>query len=63
MHNFCLFFGAAMAVFFCIIALASLLCFIGSVISVRQVLILIPACITGAALCSELVDYGYHIRD
>lgn len=63
MHNFCMVFGGAMMIFFALIAAASIVMFIGTMISGVQFLLLIPCCAAGAGLSSELLDYGLNVRE
>ncbi|MCG9132737.1 hypothetical protein J5I95_13750 [Candidatus Poribacteria bacterium] len=62
MHNFFMVFGFGMMCFFGVIALASVVMFVGDAISGTQFLILIPACLAGAGLSAELFDYGYKVE-
>ena len=62
MHNFCMVFGLGMLIFFALIALASIVMFIGQAISGTQFLLLIPCCLLGAGLSAELFDYGYKVE-
>ena len=62
MHNFCMVFGGAMVIFFGLIAFASIIMFIGTMISGTQFLLLIPCCAAGAGLSAELLDYGFNVK-
>lgn len=62
MHNFCMVFGMGMMIFFGVIALASIILFIAQSINGIQFLLLIPSCLAGAGLASELFEYGYDYK-
>jgi len=63
MHNFLMVFGAAMMIFFGVVAFVGLIMLIGSVISGVQYLLLFPCCAAGAGLSAELFDDGPNVKN